>query len=268
MNFEIISEFSTEDTNLNQYEYTEVVLDHSIKIHVRVNDSDTVIINSSISDRIAYVYEGGMKIWDCSIDLCSFLIINIHKIFKPDMTIMELGCGNSIPTLAFLKSAYKNFGSQCLCNINLIFQDFNRQVLEQATKPNVKKLLFELDRFPKRAFFIAGSWENFCNLPFDKINIQKVDLILASEVIYNSDTYSALLKLLELMLNDNGFVLIATKIYYFGDSDQKFVHLNGSLYEFIDAVKQRSNFRYKVVWQSSSDLNRYILELSKVNSAF
>ena len=43
------------------------------------------------SDLVSGVYEGGLKIWECSLDLVHY-IINNSEIFK-GKRVLELGCG-------------------------------------------------------------------------------------------------------------------------------------------------------------------------------
>ena len=53
------------------------------------------------SDLVKNVYEGGLKIWECSQDLVSYL--NSSNINLKNQRILELGCGAALPSLYCLK---------------------------------------------------------------------------------------------------------------------------------------------------------------------
>jgi len=40
------------------------------------------------------IYEGGLKIWECSIDLATYIA---SKIDVKDLCVLELGCGAGLP---------------------------------------------------------------------------------------------------------------------------------------------------------------------------
>lgn len=43
------------------------------------------------SDLVSGVYEGGLKVWECSLDLVDYIYANA-SLFE-NKTILELGCG-------------------------------------------------------------------------------------------------------------------------------------------------------------------------------
>ena len=47
--------------------------------------------------KVTGVYEGGLKIWECSIDLASFLTDQNDDIGMSKLKVLELGCGAGIP---------------------------------------------------------------------------------------------------------------------------------------------------------------------------
>ncbi len=52
-------------------------------------------------DIIPHVYEGGYKIWECSIDLATYFV-NYHKTYVVNgegKSVLELGCGQGVPGL-------------------------------------------------------------------------------------------------------------------------------------------------------------------------
>ncbi|KAJ1899418.1 hypothetical protein LPJ66_002122 [Kickxella alabastrina] len=86
--------------------------------------------DKNASDVIKGVYEGGLKTWECSIDLLSFLVEHQDE---PHMAlngarVLELGCGTGLPSLHILKTAP---------GAHVCMQDYNRDVLELVTMPNV-----------------------------------------------------------------------------------------------------------------------------------
>jgi len=102
-------------------------------------NSETVVINMKSSlysgdltpaledstDLVTGVYEGGLKIWECSEDLVRFL----SKTFQDKLSgakVLELGCGAGLPGVyAFSKGA------------SVDFNDYNAEVLDEITIPNV-----------------------------------------------------------------------------------------------------------------------------------
>jgi predicted nicotinamide N-methyase len=79
------------------------------------------------SDLVSGVYEGGLKLWECSIDLAKHIVLSQEN-FK-SKRVLELGCGQGLPGIAALKYGQ---GSQ------VVFQDYNEEVVENATKRCVK----------------------------------------------------------------------------------------------------------------------------------
>ena len=80
-------------------------------------------INSS-SDIIRGVYEGGIKTWECSIDLVRYLQSISNDI--DGKRILEIGCGSALP------------GLFCIRVGGVVdFQDYNESVLGLVTIPNI-----------------------------------------------------------------------------------------------------------------------------------
>ena len=69
-------------------------------------------------------YEGGGKIWECSIDLAKYVNDNFPNIYNSESSssssscCLELGCGHGVPGLVTLRHGYKVY-----------FTDFNKDVL-------------------------------------------------------------------------------------------------------------------------------------------
>ncbi|KAJ2709410.1 hypothetical protein H4R19_004266 [Coemansia spiralis] len=86
--------------------------------------------DSSAADVVKGVYEGGLKTWECSMDLLSYLVEHGDKMFASPTAprVLEIGCGTGLPSLHILTSAPG--ASVCM-------QDYNRDVLELVTIPNI-----------------------------------------------------------------------------------------------------------------------------------
>lgn len=56
----------------------------------------------SDSDLVTGVYEGGLKTWECALDLSQYLAL--LPLSKTALRVLEVGCGSGLPGLTFLKS--------------------------------------------------------------------------------------------------------------------------------------------------------------------
>ena len=148
------------------------------------------------SDLVSGVYEGGLKVWDCSIDLVHYIARNIDIV--KGKTILEIGCGQGLPGVLALK-----LGSTEVC-----FQDYNPEVLNKATLH-----VIELNHCSGLTHsLLPGDWLSLC-----KPNLQhKFKLILMSETLYNLDYYDSLMAFIDFTLAPDGVVIIGTKTYYYG----------------------------------------------------
>eukprot|EP00271_Cylindrocystis_brebissonii_P017149 TRINITY_DN4332_c0_g1_i1.p1 TRINITY_DN4332_c0_g1~~TRINITY_DN4332_c0_g1_i1.p1 ORF type:complete len:485 (-),score=95.49 TRINITY_DN4332_c0_g1_i1:388-1842(-) len=114
--------------------HTEVVqLQHGLKMLKGIippGDVSHVAGVERSSDLVPGKYEGGLKVWECAIDLIEALRREMqdgHLLFRKKV-VLELGCGHGLPgILACLKGATR-----------VDFQDFNREVLTRLTIPNVE----------------------------------------------------------------------------------------------------------------------------------
>ncbi|XP_064454755.1 histidine protein methyltransferase 1 homolog [Ornithodoros turicata] len=185
-------------------------------------------------DIIPSVYEGGMKVWEGSVDLAEYVEGNVTVC--SDTTVLELGCGAGLPGLvAALRGA------------RVDFQDYNREVLELVTVPNAFANLGK-DTYRQCRFF-AGDWSDLlCHLKG-----KRYDLILTSETIYNPANYGQLLAIFAGCLKSTGSVLLAAKTCYFG--------VGGGTREFEDHVVKEGTFQSKVVFVTDVGVQREILEL-------
>ncbi|CDO71165.1 hypothetical protein BN946_scf184845.g35 [Trametes cinnabarina] len=91
------------------------------------------------SDLVPGVYEGGLKTWECSLDLVDCL----ESIYEGQVArhlkgkrVLELGCGTAIPSLYLLQAVFFSEPSPN-ANIHIHLQDYNDLVLRLVTLPNV-----------------------------------------------------------------------------------------------------------------------------------
>lgn len=78
-------------------------------------------------DIIPGKYEGGYKVWECTIDLVVHIIELVHSNQLYQTSVLELGCGNGYPGIIAMKLGFQP----------VIFSDLNVEVLEQVTWPNI-----------------------------------------------------------------------------------------------------------------------------------
>ena len=198
------------------------------------------------SDRIKGMYEGGAKVWECSVDLARFVLDEIATFC--DKIVLEIGCGVGLPGIVASKRCKK-----------IMFQDLNEFVLREYTAPSVgynEKMQRgdandvasrTLDRFQ----FIAGDWNDVMRLV-----VCKADIILTAETIYDPENYGKLHDLIEHVLTDNGVAFVASKCFYFG--------VGGGTFEWVQFVKFKKVFHVEVVACIEAPLKREILKMTRL----
>lgn len=84
------------------------------------------------------IYEGGLKSWECSIDLVSLLNESFHSSkelsFAETNCIVEIGCGTALPSEYIFQQYLKQ---EINTGLNLILTDYNSSALRLATIPNL-----------------------------------------------------------------------------------------------------------------------------------
>lgn len=127
------------------------------------------------SDVQTGVYEGGFKLWECAVDLVKFLDSQQRQM---PASVLELGCGHGLPGIYALQQGATR----------VMFSDYNKEVLELTTCPNVLRNVQGDEQLFKRAEFYAGAWTSMSQY-MEHVELQapeqmQFDLILTAETIY------------------------------------------------------------------------------------
>ncbi|NXK10393.1 MET18 methyltransferase, partial [Herpetotheres cachinnans] len=229
---------------------------------------------SSRSDLIPGVYEGGLKIWECTFDLIDYF--SEAEIQFTNKTVLDLGCGAGLLGIVALRGKAEK----------VHFQDYNSTVIDEITLPNVvancinkgsrigsrdnrktskpplkrpKKAECLPDMLTKCRFF-SGGWSEVSQLLLSGNKpVSKYDIILTSETIYNPDYYSALHDTLAQLLDKNGRVYLGSKAHYFG--------VGGGIPLFETFIEERNVFRTSIVKTIDKGLQRCIMEMAFKDSS-
>ncbi|NWZ77853.1 MET18 methyltransferase, partial [Poecile atricapillus] len=228
---------------------------------------------SSHSDLIPGVYEGGLKIWECTFDLVDYF--SEAEIKFTNKTVLDLGCGAGLLGIVALQGEAAQ----------VHFQDYNSTVIDEITLPNVVancisegrrmmgsgkdgKASKPPSKRPRKAEgspdvlnrcrFFSGEWSQVSQLLLNSNKpCSKYDIILTSETIYNPDYYSALHDTLAQLLDRNGHVYLASKVHYFG--------VGGGIYLFEKFIEEKNVFRTTMVKTFDQGLQRCIMEIAFKN---
>ncbi|KAM6956353.1 histidine protein methyltransferase 1 homolog [Aplochiton taeniatus] len=256
-------------------------------------DDENILYRTSAqrSDLISGVYEGGLKVWECTYDLLE-LVEREGETFGGKY-VLDLGCGAGLLGILPLKRGAKQ----------VHFQDYNSTVIEQLTLPNVllncqdeaegrgeeegsraeegkrgkeedgktkrkgemmkgedgdppskKRDLDPLEHsMLSKCRFFSGDWTSFLALVLKEDPPPKYDIIFTSETIYNTAYYPALHDTLHKLLASDGLVYLATKAHYFG--------VGGGLHLFEKFVENRGIFSVKHLWDGKEGLQRHVVGL-------
>ena len=175
------------------------------------------------TDLIPSIYEGGLKIWECSLDLVGYLTES--AIDFEGKRVLEIGCGAGLPGIfAVLKGA------------KVDFQDYNEDVIRCVTIPNVllnlqqlrgiqecesnsKPAMYHfLQKARQNCRFFCGDWGSVVDFINPALSKEMMyDYILTSETIYSVSSYCKLYNFIKKHLKKpEGVVYVAAKTYYFG----------------------------------------------------
>ena len=192
-------------------------------------------IVGSNSDLVPCIYEGGLKIWECSLDLVNYLAE--ERVDFRGKKVLELGCGAALPGL------YAAVKGACVT-----FQDYNEDVVTCVTIPNFKLNRARIAESDSCRFF-SGDWTAVAEL----LDEGTFDYILTSETIYSKDTYDALHSVLSRSLKKSGVIYLAAKTYYFG--------VGGGTRDFERYLAEKGLLESGVCREFMVGVNREILQL-------
>lgn len=191
------------------------------------------------TDLIPDVYEGGMKLWECSRDLVAYLegaasLAGRH--------VLELGCGAALPAVFCLLRGAET----------VTVQDYNREVVDHLTVPNLR--LNVPERLLSGCRALSGDWAALA----ERLRAERgraADLVLSSETIYSPQSWPRLLDAIDAGLAADGTALLAAKTFYFG--------VGGGTRAFEQAVLEDDRFTSEVVFATKQGLHREILRLRR-----
>ena len=198
--------------------------------------------DASHSDLLPGHYEGGLKVWECTHDLLSYL--SESKFSFRDKTVLDLGCGAGLLGIWALLG-----GAKCVH-----FQDYNEEVINYFTIPNVvinvEKCSDNSDSsLVDRCRFFSGDWESFA-----VVVGCKYDVVLTAETIYSSHSHPRLVNTLVELTDAHSMILLAAKTHYFG--------VGGTINGFRMLLERSGNFKTIVVKETSSAIRRQILQIT------
>jgi predicted nicotinamide N-methyase len=189
------------------------------------------------TDLVPGKYEGGLKVWECSTDLCRYLAE--HKTTIKGH-ILELGCGHGLPACWVLKQGITN-RNECY----VTFSDYNEFVLNDVTirnvALNVQESWLELSSsiesqhdsiitwLDNHVAFGAGDWNDMSRMLLTQQQVEEqkqpkavpndgmFDFVFAAETTYSETAAFETARFVAKHLKPNtGIAYIATKRYYFG----------------------------------------------------
>lgn len=146
-------------------------------------------VGDMITDLIPGQYEGGYKLWECSVDLAQYLVafrsdllssIDVPTLGRP-LRILELGCGIGLPGIVAQRLLPENS--------ELWLSDFNDTVLMETTWPTLNccplEDAFQQGRMPRLVRrTVAGDWLALSSW-LTMNNEEPFDLFLSAETLYS-----------------------------------------------------------------------------------
>lgn len=268
-------QFSTPRNHTVLYRRELFDVKHQLMSEAGDGDEDSVeldiLIGETSEDLRKNVYEGGLKSWECSIDVVDYLS-ELKSGLEDIDCVLELGCGTALPTEYIYSMVLKMAPTT---GLTFILSDYNKSVLRLVTIPNLiitwaKAVLSEEqycqlqkcndETIPVRSnelllteqlletFYqdmqarkikinlMSGTWgRSFTNLLTPTLNAHSGILAITSETLYQPENLPVVAEtLLDIILaNKNSKVkaLVAAKNIYFG--------VGGSMMEFERYLKNR-----------------------------
>lgn len=182
-------------------------------------------------------YEGGFLLWECERDAVQYTSSPANRVQPLGAHVLEIGCGSGLLGIRLLQMGCAS----------LTFQDYNLEVLQYWTLPNLL-LNFNPGEVAGRCRFVKGDWRDLQNeRTEDHIKAQgsispspqKYEIICGCDIIYETIHYEILLNLFDKFLTHDGRVIISSKAYYYGNG--------GSIAEFKQSIKDSGKFAYELL---------------------
>ena len=126
-------------------EFTAVQVGNAELLMVVISQDESALDKET--DIIPGVYEGGYKVWECSVDLTAMLLQKACTL--PELSTcraIELGCGHGFPGVAALKLGCPR----------VVFSDLNAEVINAVTWPNI---FLNARDIMNRAECYSGDWD-------------------------------------------------------------------------------------------------------------
>ncbi|KAG6877151.1 hypothetical protein C0992_010681 [Termitomyces sp. T32_za158] len=246
------------------------------------------------SDLVPGIYEGGMKTWECSIDLAGYLAGRGPDFDSRGKRVIEFGCGTAVPTLFLLRQLFSTTPVE-ETDTEIHLQDYNASVLELVSFPNVLLTWYtspaaesfrashpppeadedtepanpnapgDLFLTPELKSAFLASLEaykirlKFFSGSWNSFPVTPYDIVLTSETIYRSESLSPFLALLKGAANVQ-------------DKQKQKVHLclvaakilyfgvGGGVEEFVARVKDEGGL-VETVWEVASGVGRRVMSV-------
>ncbi|RKP07647.1 hypothetical protein THASP1DRAFT_16736, partial [Thamnocephalis sphaerospora] len=246
----------------------EDTLSEAAPVRVAVNGRDERDwLRDGGSDVVCGVYEGGFKTWECAFDLIALLDATYAPGMLDGKRVLELGCGSALPGIRQLQRHPQ---------VQVDFQDYNREVLRLVTLPNVlanttnePEMDYATEDWHRltqdttaqetltktvaaRSRFLAGDWATLSTALGAS---GQYDLILTAETIYHEASHAKLHDAIcHALRKPDGVAYVAAKTVYFG--------CTGSTLTFEQHVQAAGQLRLERCHQVESSVRREILKLS------
>lgn len=235
---------------------SELDIEDNLKEKEEHQSLDILTAVKNSSDLIPSIYEGGMKIWECSLDLVDYLIE--RGIEFEGKRVLEIGCGAGLPGIfAVLKGA------------KVDFQDYNEDVIRYITIPNVltnlqqfktisegeadSKMCHLYQQVRESCRFFCGDWGSVVDfINPEHIKEMTYDIVLTSETIYSVGSYHKLYNFIKKHVKKPiGVAYVAAKTHYFG--------VGGGTRSFEEMVMKDGEFKISVSKVYNEGVQREIL---------
>ncbi|XP_024022420.1 histidine protein methyltransferase 1 homolog [Morus notabilis] len=243
----------TEASSSVKYTVEPVNLDGLTLLKGRVSTKEVFALSNS--DLVPGKYEGGLKLWEGSLDLVKALrseVGNGHLSFTRKR-VLELGCGHGLPAIFACRE-----GAAAVH-----FQDFNAEVLKCLTIPNVNANIEKVSQLLKanatdcesgtEVRFFAGDWSEIDKLLSYARDTNKetdcssgngldhgYDIVLMAETVYSTTVLQRLYQLIKKCVRyPNGVVYMSAKKHYFG--------VGGGTRQFLSMVEKDGLMAFSMV---------------------